>query len=58
MARLFSPSLSHPSNQRDTCTRATGLDPVENYMDYSYDACMDRFSLGESFRWQLCSRVC
>jgi hypothetical protein len=38
----------------DTCPGESfpGLDPVENYMDYSYDSCMDRFSLGQIQRLQ------
>ncbi|MBX7218682.1 MAG: zinc metalloprotease [Blastocatellia bacterium] len=34
---------------RDTCTTA-GLDPINNYMDYSNDACMNRFSTGQDTR--------
>jgi hypothetical protein len=36
---------------RDTCPTA-GLDPVENFMDYSDDPCLYRFSGGQSTRME------
>ena len=35
---------------RDTCPQSAGLDPVENYMDYSHDSCMNNFSPGQATR--------
>jgi hypothetical protein len=34
---------------RDTC-RGGGLDPIENLMDYTDDACMDKISVGQDGR--------
>ena len=35
---------------RDSCRTKAGLDPVNNYMDYTDDACMDEFTTGQDAR--------
>ena len=43
-----SPSTGCPVG-RDSCP-APGLDPIRNYMDYSYDSCYTTFSAGQDSR--------
>ena len=50
------PAMSVPTNGcpegKDSCPDSLGVDPIHNYMDYSYDTCYTEFTPGQVARAQ------
>lgn len=44
--KAFRPTSGCPT-RKNTCLLRSGVDPIHNYMDYSFDSCTDEFTGGQ-----------
>ena len=51
-----SPAFGNPIG-RDSCPHDPGLDPIDNYMDYTDDFAMIHFTAGQDFRMDGCISI-